>query len=264
MNAVLFRNLRKVKILLAAIDKLGCAVDYYALDVDRSDLERSLAIVPPGTFRHISCHGLLGTYDDARSWLKLSGSLQRPICVIHLGSTISSLRRSEAPEFLAEFVDAAKPSSHGKATESELTMIIGLDACKSREKLDRAYNDPHGLHDRFILNGLRHANSLLGYEAFSLQDWIAEGSWNEESGYWERHLIPLKDVTFEKTHIKAGSKVFILHSCKYSPSERADLWEKSGLQERNRWTSEDGDYGTYSWLELSSLPDVIADLESLL
>lgn len=220
-------------------------MDYYALDVDRSDLERSLAIVSPGTFQHVTCRGLLGTYDDARSWLKRSGSLQRPICVIYLGSSIGGFSRSEASEFLAGFVDAAKSSSHGQASESELTLIIGLDACKSREKVERAYHDPLGLHDRFFFNGLKRANSLLGYEAFSLQDWSTQGSWNPERGYWERYLIPLKDVTFEKTHIKAGSKIFILQSCKYSPAERADLWEKSGLQERNHWTSEDGVYGMY-------------------
>ena len=260
----MFRNLRKAKILLEAIDKLGRTTDYYALDLNRSDLERSLAIIPPGTFQHVACRGLLGTYDDARSWLKLSESLQRPKCVIFLGSSLSGFIRAEAPQFLAGFVDAARSSSQGKAAESELTLIIGLDACKSREKLDRAYNDPHGVWNRFILNGLTHANSLFGYEAFQKQDWTAEGSWNEESGCYERHLVPLKDVTFEKSRFNAGSKILISRSCKYSPSEKTDLWEKSGLQERIHWVTEDKDYGTYSAFEPLSLPGVIAYIRSLL
>lgn len=242
---------------------MGRAADYYALDLNRSDLERSLTIVPPGTFQHITCRGLLGTYDDARTWLKLSGSVQKPTCIIFLGSSIGSFDRAEAAEFLAGFVDAAKSSSQGKTTEAELTLIVGLDACKSQEKLDRAYNDPHGVWNRFILNGLTHANALLGYEAFQKQDWTTTGSWNEESGCYERHLIPLKDVTFEQTCFRAGSKIFFSHSYKYSPSERTYLWEKSGLQERIQWATKDGDYGMYSDMNSLCFWSVMTFIRSL-
>ena len=238
------------------MDRLGRPADYYALDLNQFDLERSLAIIPPGTFQHIRCRGLLGTYDDARSWLKRSESLQKPKCILFLGSTIGSFNRSEAAEFLTSFVDAANSSSSQRnPTESELTLIVGLDACKSREKLERAYNDPdggpNGVYTRFIMNSLTHANSLLGYEAFPQQDWRSQGSWNEEAGCYERHLIPLKDVIFEGTCFKVGSKLFLCHSYKYSPSERRQLWEKSGLEERFQCSTDDGCYGKYSDLKIS-------------
>lgn len=236
------------------MDKLGRAADYYALDLNQSDLERSLAMIPPGTFQHIRCRGLLGTYDDARSWLKLSESLQRPKCIIFLGSSIGCFNRAEAAEFLSGFVEAVNALSLGKPTEPELTLIVGLDACKSPKKLDRAYNDAHGVWDRFILNSLTHANSLLGYDAFEPKDWRQEASWNEEAGCCERHLIPLHDVPFENTCFKAGSKLFISHSYKYNPSERTHLWEKSGLEERTHWATDDGEYGMCFYMKLPSLP----------
>lgn len=132
-------------------------------------------------------------------------------------------------------------------------MIVGLDACKIPAKLDLAYNDPGGVWDRFILNGLRHANSLLGYEAFQKEDWIAEGSWNEETGCYERHLIPLSDVTFENVCFKAGGKLFISRSCKYDISEQEQLWEKAGVDELAHWTSKDGCYGMIMIFRINSL-----------
>lgn len=200
-------------------------------------------MVPQGTFQHVRCHGLLGTYDDARSWLERCEGFQRPMCVLSLGSSISSFTRSEAPQFLFGFAEALNLSVQRLSEEIGSTMIVGLDACKSPAKLDRAYNDPHGVWNRFILNGLTHANSLLGYDAFQTKNWTAEGRWNGEIGCYERYLIPLVDVTFENVCFKAGDKLFISHSCKYSASEQAQLWEKAGVDHLAHWTTEDGCYG---------------------
>ena len=61
-------------------------------------------------------------------------------------------------------------------------MIIGLDACKSPNKLDRAYNVSHGVYLRFMRNCLKHANSILGYDAFQPEDWTAKSRWNGGAG----------------------------------------------------------------------------------
>lgn len=96
-------NLRKIKILLQALDDLGTAVDYYALDLSEPELRRSLEQVPPGTFEHIKCHGLLGTYDNGRAWLQRVENVHRPKCVISLGSTIGSFSRVDGRSFLSSF-----------------------------------------------------------------------------------------------------------------------------------------------------------------
>lgn len=79
-------NLRKVQILLQALDDTGKEIDYYALDLSRQELERTLAQVPP--FRSVKCHGLLGTYDDGHEWLKKPSISARSKCVMSLGSSI--------------------------------------------------------------------------------------------------------------------------------------------------------------------------------
>lgn len=81
-------NLRKVQILLQALEDAGKEIDYYALDLDKKELERTLAQVPP--FRLVKCHGLHGTYDDGREWLKQPSISARPKCVMSLGSSIGA------------------------------------------------------------------------------------------------------------------------------------------------------------------------------
>lgn len=87
-------NLRKVCLLLQALEDQAKPVDYYALDLSQRELERTLAHVPD--FQHVSCHGLLGTYDDGREWLKRPGVLERPKCILHIGSSIGASSSSSA------------------------------------------------------------------------------------------------------------------------------------------------------------------------
>lgn len=75
-----------MSILLQALDAIGKDIDYYALDLSLIELKRTLEQVPP--LNHVRCHGLLGTYDDGLSWLKLPETAKRPKCVMSLGSSI--------------------------------------------------------------------------------------------------------------------------------------------------------------------------------
>ncbi|KAK5287341.1 hypothetical protein LTR16_003838, partial [Cryomyces antarcticus] len=54
-------NLRKVNILLQAINRAGKDVEYYALDLSLDELQRTLAEVPSDTYEHVKCFGLHGT-----------------------------------------------------------------------------------------------------------------------------------------------------------------------------------------------------------
>ncbi len=79
-------NLRKVSILLQALESAGKDVDYYALDLSIKELRRTLEQVPK--FDHVRCHGLHGTYDDGLDWLKMPENRSRVKCVMSLGSSI--------------------------------------------------------------------------------------------------------------------------------------------------------------------------------
>jgi L-histidine Nalpha-methyltransferase / hercynylcysteine S-oxide synthase len=81
-----YSNLRKVSILLSALEAAGKEVDYYALDLSLRELKRTLEQV--ASFKYVKCHGLHGTYDDGLDWMKRPENRARPKCVMSLGSSI--------------------------------------------------------------------------------------------------------------------------------------------------------------------------------
>lgn len=82
-------NLRKVNLLLQALEDAAKDIDYYALDLSQQELERTLAQLPP--YRHVRAHGLLGTYDDGQIWLKDPSIASRQKCIMSLGSSVGEL-----------------------------------------------------------------------------------------------------------------------------------------------------------------------------
>lgn len=135
-------NLRKVCYILQAFENAGRHIDYYALDVSQKELERTLAQVP--AYQYVSCHGLLGTYDDGRDWLEQATNVDRPKCILHLGSSIGkvsmSLTNAEmlsltwkgnfdldgAVDFLAGFAKIMRPADR---------MVVGVDSCADPTKV---------------------------------------------------------------------------------------------------------------------------------
>ncbi|KAL8905680.1 MAG: hypothetical protein Q9207_002494 [Kuettlingeria erythrocarpa] len=232
-------NLRKIKILLQALDDLDRPADYYALDLSRSELQRSLLQVPRDTFSNVRCHGLLGTYDDAREWLGRAEIAGRAKCIISLGSTIGSFSRADAAAFLCAFAH----SLSGQRQSGGSSMLIGLDACTDQKKVFRAYNDAQGMNAQFILNTIDHANGVLGYRAFDKHDWDVQGEWDKLAGSHNQYLVPTRDINFEGLPIVAGKRMLVVKSHKYNPKQQAQLWRSAGLVEYGRWNNEDKSYG---------------------
>lgn len=229
-------NLRKVKILLDALDRKGRDVSYFALDLSPTELERTLAAVPEGTFQNVKCFGLLGTYDDGLAWLKKAENVKKPKTILSLGSSIGNFSRDEAAQFLAQFGEVLTPTD---------SLLLGLDACTDAKKVYHAYNDSQGLTHEFILNGLKHANTLLEREVFDLKDWKVIGRYNEENDRHEAFVVPLRDVEVEGVHVPAGEEVRIEESYKYNWAQSERLWADSGIDEGARWMNEQGNYGLH-------------------
>ena len=89
------RNLRKVGLLLQALEDLGKKADYYALDLSKPELERTLAQLP--AYQHVGCHGLFGTYDDGKEWLKEPFNQSRRKCILSLGSSVGKSNPLQSP-----------------------------------------------------------------------------------------------------------------------------------------------------------------------
>ena len=83
-------------------------------------------------------------------------------------------------------------------------------------KVYHAYNDRDGVTHDFTMNGLRHANSLLGREAFSVDDWEAIGEYDQGEERHRAFVVPRKDLQVEGVSLRQGEKVRIEESYKYN------------------------------------------------
>ncbi|KAL5344274.1 hypothetical protein ACLOAV_010778 [Pseudogymnoascus australis] len=234
-------NLRKVSILLNALEAAGKSVHYYALDLSQRELERTLSSMPK--FEHVVCHGLLGTYDDGLAWIRDGCDASWPKCIMSLGSSIGNFQRGEATEFLKGWADLLRPSD---------SMIIGLDACDDPAKVYYAYNDSHGITHRFLLNGLENANGILGENVFDTNDWNVIGEYihDKDGGRHQAFYAPKRDITIRGVHIEQGERVQVEQSLKYSQAGSETLWKVAGLKEVGRWKASKEQYNVHMLTKL--------------
>lgn len=211
-------------------------MDYYALDLSLPELKRSLSAVGPNDYQHVKFRGLHGTYDDGLAWLKLPENAGRPRLILSLGSSIGNFSRSDAARFLKRFSVVLGPDSK---------MLIGLDACQDSDRVYHGYHDREGKTREFYLNGLVHANVLIGKEAFRLEEWDVAGEYDEIEKRHQAFYTPLVNVTIEDVHINAGERIRFEESYKYSRSQSADLWELAGFAAQRVFGNSTDDYRKY-------------------
>ena len=222
--------------MLQACERAEKPVEYFALDLSLSELERTFSEIPLKDYRHVSFSALHGTYDDGLEWLAETSSPLTPTCLLSMGSSIGNFTRDEAADFLQGFANVLGPGD---------TILIGLDACLSRERVHKAYNDDQGTTHEFYRNGLDHANKLFGYKAFKQEDWDTVGRYDEVAGRHEAFYRALKNVWVGDTAFKKGDKLKLEVAYKYSASQSDELWRKAGLIHQTAYGNTSGDYRTY-------------------
>ena len=211
-------NLRKVEILLKALERAKKRTDYYALDLSLPELKRTFAEVATADYKYVKFHALHGSYDDGLAWLM--DKQDKPVVIMSLGSSIGNFDRNEAAKFLTTF-------STGMTSQD--MFIVGLDACQDPEKVFKAYNDSEGVTERFYRNGLDHANSLLGEKAFRQEDWAVEGHYSTEENKHEAFYVAKKDLHIRDAFIRRGEKLKFEESYKYSIEESDMMWRDAEL-----------------------------------
>jgi EasF-like predicted methyltransferase len=219
------------------------------------ELERTFAEIPTAGYKHVKCFGLYGTYDHALEWLKSKDVSGKPKTILWLGSSLGNFERSEVAPFLAGFRDAIQPGD---------TMLIGIDSCKDPDRVFHAYNDREDVTHNFILNGLKHANRIMGGKTvFNLDEWEAIGEFDIKAGRHHAFVAPLKDVVVDGIPVAKGERIRIEESYKYSREEVLQLWEGAGLSESTVWSNSKGDYGEF-YATLQSLGDYTRERASRL
>ena len=191
--------------------------------------------MPPGTFKHVNCHGLLGTYEDGLEWLKSPKTSKKPTCIMSLGSSIGNLSRQEAAEFLKSFALILD------STRKDF-MIISIDGCLDARKVYQAYNDRNGLTHLFYRNALTHANKLLGKEAFKQDDWNVVGEYDTTAGRHQAFFVPIRDIKIDDVFFPAFRRVRIEDAYKYSSLQTQSLWDAAGLHQGAVYGDRTGQY----------------------
>ena len=219
--------------MLKACERAGKAVEYFALDLSLSELQRTFSDIAVDEFHHVKFSGLHGTYDDALAWLSKTVSPTTPTWVLTLGSSIGNFSREEASRFLQSFANVLDPGD---------SLLVGLDACQIPQRVYKAYNDDQGLTHRFYRNALDHANNLLGYEAFKQEDWEILGQYNETEGRHEAFFQALEDVSVVEIVFKKGDKLKLEDAYKYSANQSDKLWHAAGVVQQTAFANQLGDY----------------------
>ena len=210
--------LRKTSLILQAIEKLGSHCDYYALDLDRKELDRSLTELSTSfSFQNVRLHGLHADYNDIHDFLKRCTSR---VAILWMGSSVGNFDRQAAGEFLLGIKRSLKPGD---------SMVIGADRRNDENLIYRAYNDSAGDTEAFELNALQHANRVLGREDFRRNQWAYVGHVDSQGGYHESNFKALADVRVADIDIRAGSKIRIERSHKYSREDMRSLLDHAQL-----------------------------------
>ena len=127
--------------LLRALDRAGKKnISYFALDLDYSELVRTLAQLPK--YENVSCYGLWGFYEDGFRWLNRMSKHIGPVTILYLGSSIGNFSRPEARNFVSSIAQTLRP-------EMGDAFVIAFDHCNDDSKIWRAYHDPDGMGIQF-------------------------------------------------------------------------------------------------------------------
>lgn len=117
-------------------------------------------------------------------------------------------------------------------------LIVGVDAKKNTEVLDRAYNDAAGLTARFNRNLLRHVNDAIGAN-FDPHGFEHRAEYNEDAGRIEMYLDAKRDqvvaINGERVAFAEGESLHTENSYKYTPEEFVALAATAGFACEEMW-----------------------------
>ncbi|KAI0336011.1 hypothetical protein GY45DRAFT_1238816 [Cubamyces sp. BRFM 1775] len=244
---------------------------YYALDLDRHELERTLGDLRDSAAGaemegKISTAGLWGAYEDGLRFIAGGGldSLHeasknhsdppptpRPLHILFLGTTIGNFaHRSSAAAFLRAL--PLRPRRASRPADARDTLLIGVDQNDDPGAIRLAYNDPHGHARAFMMNALVSAGRVLGDERlFREEDWAYEGRYDpalrECSFYFKstRAQTVVDPLTGVQYPFREGDRIFAHVSHKFSASDAHALFVEADLRPIRCWRDEATKYSLW-------------------
>lgn len=197
------------------VKKETADVRYFALDLDKAELERTLQELKTTEGLNgrddwtvlngkVEIGGMWSTYDQGLEFIgkgglaPSDGSKEGKRCLLWLGSSIGNFNRREAADFLK---GCAKDS-----LRSGDTMLISIDRRNDPKEVAAAYHDQPGLTEQFIMNGLTCANKTLDQKVFDLEKFEYHDRYNTVEG---RHESYYRSKVEQEIEIPGEEKILL-------------------------------------------------------
>jgi dimethylhistidine N-methyltransferase len=222
----------KTRILIEAFLAHHQALTFVPIDISATMLEQS-ADTLLDAYPQLRIQAFAGEYETELA--RLRELTQPPRLILWLGSSLGNLTRREAAAFLGQ-VRAGMTAAD--------RVLVGIDLRKSRDVLERAYDDARGVTARFNLNLLERINRELGGH-FELENFEHRALYREDEGRVEMHLVSRSeqrvaiDELDETVTFRAGEMIHTENSYKYSVDEIGDLATSAGLCSEACWLDAD-------------------------
>lgn len=206
-----------------------------------------------GKTTFVKIQGLLGTYDDCATWLATSPNLGRPKSVnfLWVGNSIANFHRWEASSLLSRF------SRGCKKLGVSCQFFVGADACNDEAKIMAAYDTAKGPLSNFILNGLRHANTIIGQQIFHANDWSCVSDFSRLEHVLHVSYTPRRDLRLEingrSVRIRKGKKISAITSGKWTEEDMTKISADARLEVSNIWKDESRTYCEYTCFPLYTI-----------
>lgn len=209
---------------------------YVAVDIDGVSLERSLRQLGRD-FHQVE---MLGYITDFSEDLALRPALaEQPSLFFYPGSSIGNFSPEQAVRFLAAL------RSHCRTDDC---LLVGIDTCNQRTRLEAAYNDTLGITAAFNRNILNNVNRLLDAD-FDHRAFRHLAFYNQPAGRIEMHLEVLRpqqvNLGDRLLDLPAGCRIHTENSYKYTPERFAALLDAAGFVEPRLWQDAQGDFSVF-------------------
>jgi L-histidine Nalpha-methyltransferase / hercynylcysteine S-oxide synthase len=221
----------KTEIIIKELLSKYSNVIFVPIDVSESACEYSSKKY--NCFTNLKVEPFVGTYE---SYLNANINYNNRVIYLWLGSSIGNLPEIEQIEFLNKF--------SASMTYRDV-LLIGFDSVyKPKKVIYEAYNDSKGVTAKFIMNIIPHLKNKYNLN-INEDDFEYDGSWNEEFSRMEMNLKCIKNTLVSdlenkiEEEIKAGEKIFVEYSHKFSSEYLEKLSNASNLTLSKIWFTDD-------------------------
>ncbi|PPJ60544.1 hypothetical protein CBER1_11290 [Cercospora berteroae] len=231
-------DVRKVRPFLDILEAQRKPVWYFALDLCHESLTRAMSSVG-NVYKYVKCFGLWATFDTGLDFLNRL-SLDGPRFFMSLGSIFGNDHYSQAVARLREWKNKAlvKPND---------AMLLTMDATADPDVIWRSYHDDAGLFEKFIHNGYRQTNEVLGCEWYRDQDWELAGVLKSNPHVHIFVLQAMRDVRCPVLglNFSKGQQIDCYEAFKYGPNVMRQQFADAGFKEKAFWKAPNCDIYQY-------------------